>query len=98
MNPPDLRAAGRVGVVVDDEPDGPPRVYLAQLPDGPLVVLEGSSAVIWQVATACARADLVRRVAEATGASADEIGAEVERFVGELLDRGFLETVAATTN
>ena len=97
MTGPDLRPAGGVGVVTDEGQDGL-RIFLARLPDGPLVVLEGSSAVIWQAATTSGRGDLVSRVAESTGAPADEIGGEVERFVGELVARGFLETAEGATN
>ena len=40
-------------------------VYLAHLPDGPLVVLEGVAALIWQEATAAPASGWVGRVATA---------------------------------
>lgn len=97
MSSPGLRPAHGVGVVVADQEESP-RVYLAHLPDGPLVVLEGASAVIWRVATTCAADDLVLGVAGATGAPADDIAGDVERFVEELIARGFLDTAEGATN
>ena len=65
-------------------------VYLAHLPDGPLVVLEGVAALIWQEATAAPASGWVGRVATAVGESEEHIGADVDAFVTDLRARHLL--------
>jgi hypothetical protein len=71
------------------DPGGLGRVYLTTLPDGPLVVLEGSSALIWRQAQE--EGDLVTSVARLVGENPQAIRAEVERFVEALVAHGLLE-------
>lgn len=78
--PPDL-------AVVDDSAT----VYAARLPDGPIVVLEGVAGLIWAEACAGDRETIVDRVAAATDATADDIRADVDAFVADLVARGLLE-------
>jgi hypothetical protein len=69
--------------VVDDA------VYAARLPSGPIVVLEGVSAVIWE--EACADGDrVVEHVAARTGRAPEEIAESVTAFVDRLVADGLL--------
>jgi hypothetical protein len=82
--------------VVEDVAHG--TVYVATVPAGPLVVLGGPAAAVWRAAvgedaTGDDEADVVERVAEASGVPASEIRTEVEAFVADLLARGYLEPV-----
>lgn len=69
-------------------------VYLARLPNGPLMVLKGSAAVIWRVAVGDSDSpgeEVVEGVASATGVGAGEIREEVTAFLAELVAQGLLE-------
>lgn len=73
---------------------GPPTVYIARVPDGPLLVLEGSAALIWRAAvSSAAGSDVGDRVAAEVGVAAAEIREEVENFLVELISQGLLEPV-----
>jgi hypothetical protein len=78
--------------VVEGEPaDGDPfRVYLTPLPYGPLVVLEGNSAAIWQEAQDDESGGLVERLAAESGLRAEEIRDDVEKFLDQLVEAGLL--------
>lgn len=82
---------------VDGEPVGdgdPATLYLAHLPNGPLLILEGSAAAIWRAAVSSANdSDLVERVADQTGANPQEIQPVVETFVADLVAQDLLERV-----
>ena len=88
--PPDV-------AVVDGEPavdGGEATLYLAHLPSGPLLILEGSAALIWRAAVSPDwESDLVERVADQTGVDPDEIREDVETFVVDLVAQGLLERV-----
>lgn len=77
--PPDVGALEREGTV-----------YAARLPGGPIIVLEGIAALIWDEASTGERATITERVAEAVDVAPDTIRGDVEAFVGELLTRGLL--------
>lgn len=80
--------------VVDGEAaeGGPVAVYLAHVPNGPLLVLEGSAAAIWREAvSSAADADVADRVAAVVGVATAEIREEVTAFLAELVARGLLE-------
>ncbi len=79
------------GVALVDEEDV---TYLATIPWGPIVVLDGVAPTIWRVARGSAREDVPRRVAEETGADLDEIRGDVDRFLADLLERGLLVETA----
>jgi hypothetical protein len=66
-------------------------VYAAHLPAGPIVVLDGVAALIWDEACAGDRATITERVAEATDVAPDLIRADVDAFVADLVARGLLE-------
>lgn len=90
-----FRRPGGVAVV-EDVTHG--TVYVAAVPAGPLVVLGGPAAAIWQAATGHygtgdEATGVAERVAEASGTSASEIRDEVEAFVADLVARGYLEPV-----
>jgi len=65
-------------------------VYVAHLPGGPIVVLEGTAAAIWSEACGGERETIADRVAEAAGVVADEIRGDVDTFVASLVTRGLL--------
>ena len=69
-------------------------VYVANVWSGPIVVLEGSAAVIWQQAMAGDLETIPDRVAAITGADLDLITPEVEGFVRDLVGRGLLNQVS----
>lgn len=85
VRPPDV-------AVVVTEAAGRPFTYLAQLPNGPIVVLEDTAAVIWEQAVACKGPDVASGVAAATGADAGEIREDVDRFLADLVRWGLLCT------
>lgn len=85
-----------------DRPGGSdvPRIYVAHLPSGPLLVMDGSAAVVWCAATEDGR-DLVdlpgdpvpgvaTRVAEMVGLDVDDVREDVAGLLTELLRRGLL--------
>ena len=80
------RPADGMGIVEHEE-----LLYVATLPDGPIIVLDGISALIWDEACGDDRETIVDRVAELTAAAPDAIRAHVEGFVADLVARGLLE-------
>ncbi len=92
------RPVGVGFVQVDPRVDGEPwALYLARLPDGPLVMIEGSGAAIWRAAVAdgeeaCGGVDaVVQRVADDIGVAAEAIREDVVAFLAELVAGGLLE-------
>ena len=86
-----MRAAYRpgpdAGVTVSD--DGM-SVYVARLPGGPLLVLDGAAALIWAEATTAPATGWVARVAGLVGQPEDAITADVRAFVADLSARELL--------
>lgn len=68
-------------------------VYVAPLPDGPLLVLDGVSALIWQTLCDTHIDDTVVHVADATGQRPEDIAGHVDAFVTDLVRRGALVRV-----
>ena len=89
------RPAPDTGVVVSDDGRS---VYVARLPGGPLLVLEGPAAVIWAEATTAPAQGWVSRVAASVDQPEDAISAEVTAFVDDLRARDLLVTAADETN
>jgi hypothetical protein len=83
-------------VVVDDTQSDPATVFLMQLPDGPPLVLHDSAALIWLVA-AEGSPNVSTRVAQAVGRPVEQVAAEVDGYVRDLVDRGLLEASETTT-
>ena len=69
-------------------------VYIARLPDGPIIALEGTAALIWIEACSPAPGDLADRVADHVDRDAADIAADVEGFVDDLVARGLLSEFA----
>jgi hypothetical protein len=66
-------------------------VYLARLPDGPIYVLEGSAAAIWDASLQEDDSQsLVSRVAALFGQSAEEVETGTKAFLEELVRGGLL--------
>lgn len=83
-----LRVADRVGVVVEGD-----AVYVARLPDGPILALDGTAEIIWRAALKHPRTSIARFVARRVGVETDDIAAEVDRFVDDLMARGLVTPV-----
>jgi hypothetical protein len=80
-----LALADRVAAtIVDDD------VFVAHLPDGPILALRGTAAIVWRAVLDGPRETVLERVAEATGASAEAISGEVDDFVDDLLAQGLI--------
>jgi hypothetical protein len=86
-----FRPAKDIGVIAQEDQD---HVYLAQLPDGPLLVLDGVAATIWTEATTGAEQGWVGRVARAFDQAEEDVDTDVRRFVADLEARGILEPVS----
>lgn len=79
------RRAPGIGVIEDESV-----VYVAHLPDGPIMVLEAGSAAVWLAAGAGTIESITERVVALTGVDGDEIQPLVESFLNELQRRGLL--------
>ena len=77
-------------VVPDGEPDPPDNVFLMQLPDGTPQVLQNSAAWIWLLA-AEGEPDVAAAVAPLVGRARQEVAADVEAFLADLVSRGLLD-------
>jgi hypothetical protein len=75
----------RVGVV-EREAD----IYVARLPDGPIVRLTGTAMVIWRAALMDGEESVTDRVAAALALPADRIAEDVEDFISTLLEQSLL--------
>lgn len=78
-----------VGWTSTADEGGHPRVFVAPLPNGPVAVLPGESALIWLAAVE-GTGGVVDTVAEDTGHPPERIREDVESFVDELIGRGLL--------
>ncbi|MGW9631495.1 PqqD family peptide modification chaperone [Agromyces sp. NPDC055520] len=65
-------------------------IYLAPLPDGPILVLDGVAAVIFNEATQYDREQIVHRVMTQVDGPVDEIAFHVSAFLEDLAARGLL--------
>jgi hypothetical protein len=65
-------------------------VYLARLPEGPIVVVDGVGELIWDEMPGRTRLSAVERVAEALGVAPGQIAPDVEAFLDALIDLGFI--------
>lgn len=79
------RPADRVGVIDDGD-----AVYVAPLPRGPIVVLDGTAALVWRAACDGPADTIAARVADRVDEAAEGIEGAVDAFVADLLDRGLL--------
>lgn len=69
-------------------------VYVASLPDGPPLVLEGTGALVWRAVLGGGGIDdVVVRVAAGAGESAEAVAAGVTAFVDGLVAAGVLEVL-----
>jgi hypothetical protein len=75
-----------VAVVTEDD-----AVYVARLPRGPIVALDGSAAEIWRAVTDPGpEADWLMRLATHFAMPVDAIGADTRAFLADLTARGLL--------
>lgn len=92
---PAYRPAEDVGVSTAE--DGT-TVYLAHLPAGPILVLDGPGAVIWTEATEAPADGWVERVADAFGVAGAVVAADVLSFVRVLMTQGLLQKIDRSEN
>jgi hypothetical protein len=69
-------------------------VYVAQLPDGPIVVLRDTAALIWEEAQRDDLNDLAFRVASRVAGPVDDLDEQVSAFVSRLVEGGLLAGVS----
>jgi hypothetical protein len=67
-------------------------VFLARLPDGPIIVLQGTAALIWAEACGPDVGGVVHRVAEQVGRDAADIEHVVDDFLDDLVEQGLLQS------
>ncbi|MDY3677847.1 MAG: PqqD family peptide modification chaperone [Actinomyces urogenitalis] len=71
--------------------------YVAKVPDGEPVVLRGSAALIWDAATLGAHPldswAVAQVVADQVGVQAEDIHEDIQVFLAQLVEGGFLEVV-----
>lgn len=65
-------------------------LYLATVPHGPIVVLEGTAAVVWHLAQDCPVAELAARVATHFDLPVDQAGTDIHALVRDLVAAGLL--------
>lgn len=83
-----LAPESRVGVIVDGA-----TVYVAQLPDGPIAVLDAVAAVIWTEACAGDRETVATRVMAVLESATEDTAREIDVFVDTLIERGLLRVL-----
>lgn len=72
----------------------PHAVYVAPLPDGPILVFEGVAALVWDAVTTLDREDVVDEIAEQTASVPADIRATVDTFIADLIDRALIAVEA----
>lgn len=65
-------------------------VYVAPLPDGPIAVLEGAAALIWQTALDVDRDLVPQAIARTTSTPIADLEGSVVDFIDDLIQRGLL--------
>ena len=65
-------------------------LYVARLPAGPIIVLDGTAALIWTVACADEPGSIAARVAARVDRDVAEIAYAVDEFVADLVEQGLL--------
>jgi hypothetical protein len=78
--------AYHVGFVEADD-----SVFVARLPDGPIMKLSATASIIWKAALGHGES-LVSRVSEQIGLPAASIAADIDAFIADLVERGLLAT------
>ncbi|MFY9714083.1 MAG: hypothetical protein WAK00_11475 [Microbacterium sp.] len=81
-----FRVTDRVGVIDEGEV-----LYAATLPRGPIVVLEGTAALVWREACSGPADTLVERITPLVDAGSIDIAGSVTTFMEDLVARGLLE-------
>ncbi|MBP6994914.1 MAG: PqqD family protein [Phycicoccus sp.] len=75
-----------VAYVLDDD-----AVYVAVVPEGPIRVLEGAGAIIWEAIGDHRRvSEVIAEAADQAGLAAGQIGDEVRAFLTDLSDLGLI--------
>ncbi|MDR2997210.1 MAG: PqqD family protein [Microbacterium sp.] len=80
-----LHRATDLGVTVRDDV-----VYLAPLPEGPIMVLTDAAAEVWLVADGAPRDEIVVRLAARRGSAEPEAAPDAERYLKAFTDAGLL--------
>jgi nucleotide-binding universal stress UspA family protein len=69
-------------------------LFVARLPDGPIIVLEGIAALIWTESCQEDTGDLADRIAAQVDREASEIAEDVADFLSAMVRHGLLNTDA----
>jgi len=83
------RPAAEVGVI-----DRGDVVYVARLPQGPMIVLAGTAAVVWRAACTAGEGSVAQRAALDVDQDASAISTAVDEFLTDLVGRGLLAPIA----
>jgi len=67
--------------------------YVARVPQGPIQVLRGSAAIIWEESVDQERVGLSERVARRVDSSVADVQQDVQWFVAQLVERGLLAVI-----
>ncbi|MFC4139877.1 MULTISPECIES: PqqD family peptide modification chaperone [unclassified Microbacterium] len=80
-----LRRAADLGVLVSDG-----IVYVAPLPEGPIMVLTDAAAEVWLVADGAAPGSVAARLAARRGVTEAEAAPDADRYLRAFTDAGLL--------
>lgn len=80
---------------VVDGSEGEQRIMFALMDDLSAIVLDGSAALIWQLASEMPHNEIAAAVSEATGEPVSAVSAAVEEFLDDLVSRKLLEPLPA---
>ena len=69
-------------------------VYVADLPHGPITVLDGVAALIWSEACAGDRETVAARVQALLDPPTEGVGQHIDEFVASLIDNGLLQVLS----
>lgn len=65
-------------------------VYVARVPSGPILILEGAAAIVWDAACGHDETSVAERVAHAVGVETADVADDVRAFLADLLGEGLL--------
>jgi hypothetical protein len=68
-------------------------IYVALLPDGPMIVLAGTSGLVWDAACSDDGGTIAARVAAHVDRNVEEISAAVDACLADLVEKGLLREV-----
>lgn len=74
--------------------EGVDEVYVAHVPDGPVLSLLGTGGIIWRLlADGLQIGEIIAALYEGTGAPVEEVEPAVRDFIADLVSQGLIEAV-----